>query len=89
MLLTILCFFCFIRKGVGLIHDYFFIQKIKLWVALLIFEGLQAVCREHCEAGGDFIKTTQKVASLHSVIESIETASCVVLQNHVRFLQNS
>ena len=45
--------------------------------------------REHCEAGGDFIKTTQKVASLHSVIESIETASCVVLQNHVRFLQNS
>ena len=35
--------FLFIRKGVGLIHDYFFIQKIKLWVALLIFEGLQAV----------------------------------------------
>ena len=42
--------------------------------------GTSSSSRAHCEAGGDFIKTTQKVASLHSVIESIETASCVVLQ---------
>ena len=41
--------------------------------------------RELCEAGGDFIKTTQEVASLYPVIGSVESTSCVVLQNHVRF----
>ena len=62
-----------------------FCLGIKLWIALLLFEGLQAVVKKLCEAGGDFIKTTHEVISLLPVMGSVETTSCVVMQNHVRF----